>query len=219
MRDLLLFEDPQSLVPNRSYTQCTELYKAALVAASDEETRFYLCGVFIEPHWSGTGVTLTATNGHVLVHIHDENGTADESAIVKLDKWILTRDKYDHRHSWKEDNGYTVVNAGESRVDGTFADYHRVIPRPDMAKPANAFFDCRYLGDLGKVGVAIHRWNNRDIHSKVAVPMRVISDDMNSPALVKWDGVGNAFGVLMPMRGSDEAFVPAWFERPVKRAA
>lgn len=58
-----------------------ELYKAAMLAASTEETRYYLNGVFVEPCVYG-GVTLTATDGHVLVCIRDLDGSADESAIV-----------------------------------------------------------------------------------------------------------------------------------------
>ena len=36
---------------------------------STEQTRYYLCGVFIEP--ADEGVTMTATDGHRLVTCHD----------------------------------------------------------------------------------------------------------------------------------------------------
>lgn len=59
------------------------LYRIAMICSSGEESRYYLQGAYAEPH-PVKGVTLTATDGHKLVSIYDENGFADESAIVKL---------------------------------------------------------------------------------------------------------------------------------------
>lgn len=59
------------------------LFRLAFSAASSEETRYYLKGVYVEPHPQG-GVTLTATDGHRLICIRDESGKADESAIINL---------------------------------------------------------------------------------------------------------------------------------------
>lgn len=64
------------------------LYRIAMLCSSVEETRFYLQGAFIEPH-AVKGVTLTATDGHKAVSIYDENGFADESAIIKLNPAAL----------------------------------------------------------------------------------------------------------------------------------
>lgn len=59
------------------------LFRIAFSCASGEETRYYLKGVYVEPHAQG-GVTLTATDGHRLLCVRDETGFADESAIIAL---------------------------------------------------------------------------------------------------------------------------------------
>lgn len=196
----------------------TDLYKAAIPAVSDEATRYYLCGVFVEPA-AGGGVTLTATNGHVLVHIWDAGGQADESAIVDLPKWIIDRDKFDKKKLLVDDaaNGYHVNN-GENRIDGTFPDYRRVVPAIDTKKSATATYNAKYLSALATVGAAIAKWNNRASKTfPASLAMTVYSDDANGPAIIRWEGVDNAFAVLMPMRGPKPETLPRWF--PVKEDA
>lgn len=60
---------------------------AALAAASlfsaREDTRYYLGGVFIEPHADG-GVTVVATDGHTLIAIRDLAGHANAPANCRL---------------------------------------------------------------------------------------------------------------------------------------
>lgn len=59
------------------------LYRIAMLSSSKEEASYYLQGAFVEPH-AVKGVTMIATDGHKLVAVYDEDGFADESAIVKL---------------------------------------------------------------------------------------------------------------------------------------
>lgn len=66
------------------------LYRIVQSVASNEETRYYLGGVFVEPAPRGhSGVVMTATDGHRLLHVYDAYGKADESAIVKLSDFAL----------------------------------------------------------------------------------------------------------------------------------
>jgi DNA polymerase-3 subunit beta len=58
---------------------------AATYAASTEETRYYLNGVFCEPHEDG-GVILTATDGHRLLSFRDPVGWIDEAYLEKPDE-------------------------------------------------------------------------------------------------------------------------------------
>lgn len=58
-------------------------YAAALLAVSTEETRYYLNGVLIEPNPAG-GVTVVATNGHILIAIHDADGETNGSWICPV---------------------------------------------------------------------------------------------------------------------------------------
>lgn len=56
-------------------------YLAATHAASTEETRYYLNGIFIQPDPDG-GVFITATNGHTLMSFHDPEGSAPEKGLL-----------------------------------------------------------------------------------------------------------------------------------------
>lgn len=59
------------------------LFRLAFLTASDEETRYYLNGVFVMPH-AVIGAVMVTTDGHRMMVIHDVNGIADRSAIIRL---------------------------------------------------------------------------------------------------------------------------------------
>ena len=63
---------------------------AAFMAVSD--TRYYLNGFHVKPH-PDQGVILTATDGHRLVTIHDEEGLADGQYIFPITKKFLAAAK------------------------------------------------------------------------------------------------------------------------------
>ena len=58
------------------------LFKAARECQSSEETRYYLGGVYVQPH-PERGALLVATDGHRLIAIHDETGICEKPAIVR----------------------------------------------------------------------------------------------------------------------------------------
>jgi len=62
-----------------------DLFLRALSGVSDEDTRYYLNGVFVQPCGDG-GAIMTATNGHWLISVQDPRGIVTGSGIVKLDK-------------------------------------------------------------------------------------------------------------------------------------
>lgn len=64
----------------RKVTVSARAYAAAMLAQSTEQTRYYLNGVCVEPAADG-GVNLVATNGHIIIAIHDPEGEANG-------KWI-----------------------------------------------------------------------------------------------------------------------------------
>lgn len=83
------------------------LFRIANLSVSTEETRYYLNGVFVEPHHSGKGATLTATDGHRLVSLYDETGHCDAPAIVKLSAEALKSSK---PHKSDPDGSVRVVH-------------------------------------------------------------------------------------------------------------
>lgn len=212
------------------------LYRLATVCQSNEETRYYLQGVNVEPH-AVKGVILTATNGHALLCVHDETGFADETAIITLSPAALKECKpgrgerrdvvvstgaefatvniteyavEEGSETWTDK---TIATSHECRIDGTFPDYRRVIPQTVMILEDGAMpacFDGNRLAALSKVCVEFEKHFDRLDRDAQGVT-RVLCTASNSPALVVFAKVPEAFGVIMPCRSnSEQSRVPAW---------
>lgn len=210
------------------------LFRIAMTCASTEETRYYLNGVHVEPH-AVKGVVLVAVDGHRMVIIHDEEGECTASAILRLSKDALKAckpAKRDHKrevvfdvdrtgradvvlyHSREHmgDGEYERVALTEkAAIDGTFPDWRRVLPSGDpCGQPEATAFNGKYLGDFGKMGADLRDAFDVDVDViPGAGAMCVSSHDAGSPAIVRWWGVEQAFGILMPMSGAGTGF-PAW---------
>lgn len=219
------------------------LFRLAFSCASNEETYYYLRGVFVEPHAQG-GVTLTATDGHRLICIRDEGGQADESAIINLgDALKQCKPKRDERrdvviHTGSNDAHVmlTVVdNEGTTadaplamaysvRVDGSYPAYRQVVPQAFTSEGAPAFHG-RYVAAFGDIAceLAAHAGRKPGKYDKAesrADTLRVFCGDSKhpeeSPALVIFPVFDFVFGILMPCRIKDDTTpdVPAWFRVP-----
>lgn len=66
-----------------------DLFRRALHCVSDEETRYYLSGVFVSPSEAG-GAFLVATDGRIMVVLRDEDAHVRGSGIVHLHKSMIT---------------------------------------------------------------------------------------------------------------------------------
>lgn len=66
-----------------------ELFRRAHMGISKEETRYYLNGVHISPAAEG-GATIVATDGSILICMHDPDAYVQGEAIVKLDKLMVS---------------------------------------------------------------------------------------------------------------------------------
>lgn len=210
------------------------LYRLASGFISNEETRYYLGGVYVEPHKSGIGVTLTATDGHRLVCIYDADGKADESAIVNLGKIAkpkATVTRIAHIDSGSNEatifekltysNDETLERVGvvtKVRIEGTFPDYRRVVPKT-FADKGSAGFDGNYLADFGKLAseLAVHAGEkNSKCSTSKTNSVRVlysVKEPNESPALILFPSHALAFGVLMPCRvpNAKDMNPPLWF--------
>ena len=76
-----------------------ERFRIAAMGCSTDASRYYLAGVYCEPHAKG-GVNLVATDGTILVHIHDPEGSCAKPVILGLNKATLHACKRD-----KEERG------------------------------------------------------------------------------------------------------------------
>lgn len=112
--------------------------------ASTEATRYYLMGVQVEPHPSGEGVLIIATDGHVAGIFYDRTGIADKNYLLDLDKPTLSAlksqrsdskknrlvtIKNDHLTIVREEGGFEYhIKPNAVEIDGTFPDWRRIVP-------------------------------------------------------------------------------------------
>jgi hypothetical protein len=174
--------------------------KAALLFASDEETRYYLKGVHLLRR--ADHLRITATDGHRLFcAMQTLNEPGDDFDI------ILPRDGLKkaltglHRNTdflgldleWDGDRVKRAVlnDVAMAPIDGTFPTIERVVPDANSISGEVAAFNPLYLADIGKAA-KILCGNVNAFH---------LGHNGGSPALVSFDAAaGAAFAVVMPYR-------------------
>jgi DNA polymerase-3 subunit beta len=208
--------------------------KAAAMCASDQETRYYLKGVFIET--SAAGVTLTATDGHRLVAMthapatdapHDATAPAVIVPLHMIDKLKIGKRAPDYLRLTidatatpaKLTLSFDGLSITGEAVDGTYPAARRVavaaFNSPDAGKIAH--FNPAYVATFGKMAELMTGSKRKAIY---------IGHNGDNPAIVDFlgehDAAGvEAFGVLMPCRLKDESgrasryagsSVPSWYD-------
>lgn len=167
------------------------LFCAAALCTGKEQTRPYLHGVYIQPA-TGGGLLLTATDGHILFHGHDPNGSAPRAAIIVPDKGKLPA-------PWAKGGTLTIdlaqgimrhttggLTTGCREDGGTFPYYPNVIPREFSGEVAQ--FNPALVARFGEIA---------GILGKGTLP--AIRHNGLSAALVTFPR-RDCFGVMMPMR-------------------
>lgn len=105
-------------------------------AMSNEETRYYLCGVYMHNDDAGD-LVMVATDGHRLAKMTSDNDVSVSSVIIPsktVAEFIRLLDSVDGDVTLETSetkirlsgNGFRVVS---KVIDGTFPDYTRVFPR------------------------------------------------------------------------------------------
>jgi hypothetical protein len=189
-------------------------FAAAYVTVSTEETRYYLCGVFIEPCPHG-GVFLVSTDGHRLTVIHDPDGTTDEPTVRNVPKEILTAAKkpgnFDNPIIFKGDSvtlaDMTVI---APPTTGTYPDWRRVVPDVPTEAKCGAF-NAAYLGDYAKIARIL-----TGVRSGV---VSIQPSPTNAAAIITLNGSPEFYGALMPMRSAVPDAAPEWMAPATKQAA
>lgn len=194
--------------------------KAISLAASTEETRYYLKGVFIEQYESGE-ISLAATDGyrlHVLNYKNREEvidsfilSSTDIKRIdglVKIAQKAVGRnqaasvvvfiDKPSRDHCTLEIS-IGLVDGEKSSfrcdpIDGTFPDYRRIVPSRDREEQGSPqCFNAVYLADFGEAAKLLKPDNKSQqivIHP---------AEDAGSPAFVTLNQNPEFLGVIMPI--------------------
>lgn len=182
--------------------------KAINLAASDEETRYYLKGVCLEPAADGH-ILMIATDGHLMAVARTQSEGVEPlaSSIIIPSETIkaikLARKGPSIGELTVEGLDFAISHAGAvvggKLIDDTFPTWRRVVPQPQdplvTAKGETfrpfAHFNPELLARLQKIGRALP--NGHEIPALTVF-------DAASPALVNITTDESAFGVVMPMR-------------------
>ena len=202
--------------PDLSIRVNADLFRIAYACASKEETRYFLNGVFVEPHPDG-GAMLTALDGRRMVTIYDVDGEASAGAIISVSKEFLGlcrsgKEIPRQLHVFGPDatvkeGGTPIGFAANCILPGLFPDWRHVVPKFDAKAAAGPFlsFDGPYLEAFSKIGVQLAKVRQID-----SAAMRVVTLAPGTGALILWPRLEHAFGILMPMQ-TDEPNTPPAF--------
>ena len=167
----------------------TDILKAALICASQEESRYYLRGV----HLSTSGHLVTTDGHRMFVARLNERPAAD--VIVPYADVQAALKLAGARCKDLEVTSDRIGQIAYAPVDGTFPVWRRVVPSGEetpsnktMDLPGDAHFNHAYIGDLAKMGKILSG-------SSMLHPVSA-----SLPCLVTFGERADCFGVLMPMR-------------------
>jgi hypothetical protein len=178
--------------------------KAALLFASDEQTRYYLKGVHLLRR--GDHLRITATDGHRLFCamqtldapgdnfdiILPRDGLKKALTGVHRNCEVLALDLEWYRDRVNRDRVKRAVlnDLAMPPVDGTFPTIERVVPDANSIDGETASFNPLYLADIGKAAKLLGA-GVADFH---------LGHNGTSPALVTFGGTADALAVIMPLR-------------------
>lgn len=193
------------------------LFARVAVAQSTELVRYYLQGVCILPAGAtGKGVTLVATDGHMLLAGNDPKADAASllpsgGIIVNLGKDGLKAARKGGTVTIDPVTGEAYVDnpqqgriwrsAASTLIDGSYPNWRRILPQGDMVA-TGAAFDVKLLSRLGD---ALTDW------SKTARGLVMRGADDASPHIITCANQDAAiFAICMPIRVTPTASLPAW---------
>lgn len=192
----------------------TVKFNAHLLAAvtpciCTEQTRYYLTGIYFEPHPNG-GAYALATDGTALACAFDPEGEAPEDGVILYGFKELAKDLKPARNDQSErvftwaDN-VAKVSIGDSpplaykpmvEIDGTFPDWRRIIPLTfDVTVSAHMTYGAAQLKRLHDMAAILGT-------KETTVSFFAESDTM--PAVVRFANEPNIFAVQMPARSCVE---------------
>ena len=187
---------------------------AVALAVSTEAARYYLQGVFVEA--SHDKVTMTATNGHILLTAHVETQTPDPFSIIVPAETIALACKsmkgFDIELGRTADQ-FKLGNISFSPIDGTFPDWRSFVPKavPAESSVDGIWYSSQYLSVMAKAAKLLG-WRTGE---GTLGDGFFVYPDAGNPALVQFRDVPDLIGVVLPVRAPKERFtVPAWTKKP-----
>lgn len=182
----------------------TEILARALHFVSNEETRYYLKGVFVTS--SGRHVTVAATDGTILYAWGMEQEGATFTAIIPADalKAALKAHKRATTLPIRMDGDLVILDSTPCRpIDGTYPDIARVIPSQTTGEAIEGL-DPKLLARIAKaLGIAcpaVYLNGNAPcvVHTENAHEMVIVMPRRNVDRIAEpkdWrEHLGNVFG-------------------------
>jgi hypothetical protein len=189
--------------------------KGTAIAASKEETRYYLKGVCLQH--DKDGLVYTATDGHRLIatrHMWDDGNAPSRFEPVIIPSTLIKMIKVNKRIDTAEITLETINGArmiritycgtqyAEGEIAGTFPDWRRVMPREQNRE--YAAYNADYIASFKDA-----------IKAMGGQSEPVIAHNGGNPAFVSFGPLDTgieSFGVIMPMRSSNQRMynAPVW---------
>ena len=172
----------------------TNTLRAALLCASGEETRYYLRGVYVDPAGK-----LVSTDGHRMF-VGKIDLAASSVEPGSFEGWTICRDALKRALTgYKQDTiEISPTRIGDlscQPVDGSFPDWTRVLPSEPTGEIAQ--FNPHYIADMGKIGTLLTGSRSGNLAH--------IHHNGEGPCGVTFPGCDDAFAVLVPVRGTQNA--------------
>jgi DNA polymerase III beta subunit-like protein len=175
--------------------------------APQDEVRYYLQGIYIEPHES-EGAYLVATDGHRFVVVHDETAQVDAPMLVNPSKLIVRESRHANLADFdgkccdlQDDEEQFILRAPAPLVDGKFPDWRSIIPAGDITCEPGSI-DPSLMAAISKAPFG-------DGAPKTAC--LYVRED--KPCIVRFPSLPEIFVLVMPMRFPAMQSNPTWIRK------
>lgn len=178
------------------------------------DIRYYLNGVHVTPHKDG-GAALVATDGHMMLVIHDSQAICTEKTIFhaqsgldafcKKESAIVTVNKVTQRMMIAAKNEELFIQPGKCLIEGNFPSWEKVLPKFENLKLSVA--DC-INADLLSGAILAHP----DRAMRNGGSIRLWQAEESSSISVEYIGHPEMIAVVMPVHnhGSKKDHIEAW---------
>ena len=174
----------------RSMKLSNNVVKALLSVIPKKDPRIYLAGAYIDP-----AGFVVATNGHVMLIVPNENPEKEDFIIPRNVLDIAAKTTLPTLEFTESEAGIECMGQQFSRVDVSFVDWRRVIPRcGELEAPGVANIAVGYLELAGKIGVLLGGKNNT---------MQLHAQKKEKAILVTYSENPGVLFMIMPIRDSD----------------
>jgi hypothetical protein len=189
--------------------------KFAYPFAAKEDTRYYLEGIYIEPHQK-KAVLIKATDGHIAAIFYDEEGICETAAIIQIDKEAIDKCRSPDLHlglerslivdgprlSIRDHQDEHYIQPGNCIIDAKYPDIAKIIPPKEKLKPGiTGIYAAPLLATLNfenKPHQALHFFQEEG-------PEKVL--------VIRIERMPEFIGFIMPMRPTEKVDpIPDWLE-------